>query len=371
MPPRVSREEWDRRAAALGVEWVGEEPVMALSPHAARCLACGHLWHPRPGNVTQGRGCPKCARRRQGRERLGSQEWDRRAAEVGIEWKDQPPELVGDKRLARCLSCATEWLADSRVVARRARGCLSCRYQAVADSLKLPRDEWDRRAGAAGIEWVGDGPVWAMRKREARCPTCGHEWRAMPDAVRLGVGCPACAPNAPVSREEWDRRAAAVGVEWVGEEPFSSAEPHPARCLACGWEFSPRPSNVGSGQGCPACAPRGFDPVAPATIYLIRHDAGPFMKVGITGADPGTRLTVHGRRGWEMLGTWAIPVGRDAVRIERLVVAWWRKRGATRCTRDEVPDGDGWTEAVHIGRVDEPATIAYIAELAAEVGGGN
>jgi len=95
------------------------------------------------------------------------------------------------------------------------------------------------------------------------------------------------------------------------------------------------------------------------------------MKVGITGGDPSTRLTVHGRRGWEILGTWPIPVGRDAASIERRVVAWWRERGATRCVRDEVPGGDGHTESVHVDRVDEPTTIAYIDALVAEVGGGH
>lgn len=57
--------------------------------------------------------------------------------------------------------------------------------------------------------------------------------------------------------------------------------------------------------------------------------------------------------------------------IEDRVVAWWQECGATRCTRDEVPDGHGGTEAVHItAAADEPRTIAYIKELVAEVGGG-
>ena len=368
----ISRQEWDDRASVLSIEWTGDEPFRALEPHAARCLKCGHEWQPRPGNVTQGRGCPVCANLTRGAQsRLTPEEWDRRAAAGGMEWVDQRPELIGDKRLARCLDCATEWLAHSVTVAHGGNGCPSCRYKKVADSMILPREEWDRRAAAKRVEWVGDEPVWGMKKRAARCLTCGHEWSVIPDSVYRASGCPACAPNAPVSREEQDRRAAAVSIEWVGEEPFSSVEPHAARCLKCGWEFSPRPSNVSSGQGCPACSPRGFDPVAPATVYLMRHDAGPFVKVGITGADPSTRLTVHGRRGWEILGTWPIPVGRDAAVIEGRVVEWWQECGATRCTKDEIPKGDGWTEAVHItAAADEPRTIAYIEELVAEVGGG-
>ena len=68
------------------------------------------------------------------------------------------------------------------------------------------------------------------------------------------------------------------------------------------------------------------------------------------------------------MATWPVPFGRDALAIEAAVVEWWRASGARACTRDEVPKGDGWTEAVHITTAaDEPRTIAYIEELVAEV----
>ena len=95
------------------------------------------------------------------------------------------------------------------------------------------------------------------------------------------------------------------------------------------------------------------------------------MKVGITKADSTSRLSKHISRGWDRMATWPVPFGRDALAIEAAVVEWWRASGARACTRDEVPKGDGWTEAVHItAAADEPRTIAYIEDLVAEVGGG-
>ena len=210
-----------------------------------------------------------------------------------------------------------------------------------------------------------------MHQQPARCLKCGYEWDAWPSSVAQGSGCPSCGGVAPVSRDEWDRRAAAAGIEWITGPPKGTTHRAPARCLTCGYEYEPTGMNVSNGAGCAACAQKGFDPAAPGTVYLIRHDDGPYIKVGITGPDPSRRLTSHGLNGWEVLGTWPIPVGRDAEVIERAVIAWWKQSGATRCKRDELPEGQGWTEAVHITEAaDEPRTLAYIEELVAEVGGG-
>ena len=175
----------------------------------------------------------------------------------------------------------------------------------------------------------------------------------------------------PLIREEWDRRAKYANIEWVGEPPKGYGHYAAARCLACGYEYEASAASVSKGSGCSACSPRGFDPVAPATVYLIRHDVGPYMKVGITGQDPTKRLDGWTGLGWDILATWPIPIGRDAAVVEGRVVTWWRECGATQCKRDELPEGQGWTEAVHItAAADEPRTIAYIEELVAEVGGG-
>ena len=482
MPPRVSREEWDRRAAAVGIEWVGDEPIYASTKHVARCLTCGYEWSATPGSLYAGHGCPSCV----GKAPVTRDEWDRRAAAVGIEWVGNGPIRSGTKFAARCMGCdhewvvqassvtqghgcpacarnatpstgewtrraaevGIEWVGNQPILARtkHAARCLTCAHEwsvmpfsvqrgsgcpACGGTMPVPRDEWDRRAAGVGIEWVGAGPIRADFKHPARCLTCSHSWNATPHRVASGGGCPRCPHIARhISRQEWDYRAAAVGAEWVGDAPIGNFAQAAARCLTCRYEWMPwgssiyqgsgcpacanvasrlslaewnrRAAEVGfewvagppetsddralarcvaqghewqasgrKGSGCPACAPKGFDPIAPATVYLICHDTGPYMKVGITGADPTHRLNGWTGLGWDVLATWPIPVGRDAQVIERTVIAWWRERGATRCKRDELPEGQGWTEAVHItAAADEPRTLAYIEELVAEVGGG-
>jgi predicted RNA-binding Zn-ribbon protein involved in translation (DUF1610 family) len=357
MPPRVSREEYDRRAAAVGIEWVGDEPIVSGKKHPARCLTCGHEWTPLGQSISVGKGCPAC-------KNVSRDEWDRRAAAAGLEWVGEEGIHSQKKHRARCLTCGHEWNVWVKSVSNN-RGCPAC-----APNAQLSRGEWGQRATVAGLEWLGDEPVLSYKKHAARCLGCGHEWLANPGSTTYGHGCPACAGKV-IPRAEWDRRAAAVRLKWIGAAPIKAFTKRDARCLKCGYTWQALPASVGRGYACPRCAQIGFDPSAPATVYLIRHDAGPYMKVGITGPDESRRLTVHGRNGWEVLGTWPIPVGRDAEVIERAVIAWWRQSGATRCTRDELPDGQGWTEAVHIAAAaDEPRTLAYIEELVAEVGGG-
>jgi hypothetical protein len=86
------------------------------------------------------------------------------------------------------------------------------------------------------------------------------------------------------------------------------------------------------------------------------------MKVGVAGVE-GVRLARHESFGWDVHGTWALPSGHEAEHIEGRVLAWWRAQEARVCKRDEMPGRNGFTEAVHIGQVDVPDTLAFIDAL--------
>jgi hypothetical protein len=64
-----------------------------------------------------------------------------------------------------------------------------------------------------------------------------------------------------------------------------------------------------------------------------------------------------------MVKTWRLGTGADALDLEAAVLAWWREQEAVFCQRDEVPSGVGFTECVHVGRVDTPGTLAYVEGL--------
>ncbi len=284
---QVGEAEWDRRAHAVGVEWAGAYHG-AATKRAARCLTCAHEWAVLPLNIYKGSGCPRCAAQRQGR-RVNPAEWDRRAADAGLEWLE--PHVRADvRRLARCLSC-------------------------------------------------------------------GFEYTPWPDHVRKGIGCPRCI----VPVEEWDRRASAVGIEWI--EPHSRADlPRRARCLGCGYEWSPPPRSVADGSGCPACATTGLDRSLPTIVYLILLDDPPLMKIGVANVG-SRRLGDHRARGWSVVQEWTFDDGHEAEWVEATVMTWWRDCGAHPVSRDDVPGRDGYTESVWRGRIDIPDTVAFIADL--------
>ena len=42
------------RGRERGIEWVGDEPMLSRTKHAARCLVCGHEWAAQPASIMQG-----------------------------------------------------------------------------------------------------------------------------------------------------------------------------------------------------------------------------------------------------------------------------------------------------------------------------
>ncbi len=196
----------------------------------------------------------------------------------------------------------------------------------------------------------------------ARCLTCGYEWKVVPASIYVGTGCPRCAGRT-VTWAEWDARAAAVGIEWLGEISNSTTKV-PARCLGCGYEWQVASDKVQGGQGCPQCAVYGFDPADPSIVYLIAIPDQGIMTIGVLNAG-GDRIAKHRSRGWELVRTWATDDGHQALDLGAAVLSWWRDQGATFATRDEVPAGDGFTESVHVGVVDITSTMAYVERLRA------
>ncbi len=97
-------------------------------------------------------------------------------------------------------------------------------------------------------------------------------------------------------------------------------------------------------------------------MYLLTYGIGHLMKVGITNTN-GRRLGMHASRGWEQVATWSFERGADARDVEWAVLSWWSDCGAWFADRDAVPASEGFTEAVHIGRVDVPDTVEFIAGL--------
>ena len=419
MPKRVSQKEWDERAAAVGLKWIGEV-AGSQSRSPAVCTTCGYEWNAHPNVVTRGGGCPSCS----GHAPVSQGQWDERAAAVEVEWLAEV-ESSRSKTPGRCKVCGHEWMCLPELL-QRGSGCPECANVRRADSRRYPQEVWDQRAAAVGMEWLE--PVKGSELVRARCLICGRVTAKSPSHVREGKGCRHCARNAPVSQEAWDERAAAIGADWltpveqtktkapiqcrgcdtiweaipgnvqqgqacpacadankgayqilsqvewetraaaVGvewlEKVTTSSVPTAARCIKCGFEWEPRPNNVARGAGCPVCADYGFQPTRAAVIYLVVKSNG-VAKVGITGAAAREdRLVRHRKNGYDLVQLWTFEEGMQAEAVEHETIRRWREDD------DLLPAAlegeDGWTETVHTDSLPVEEIIKRINKLARE-----
>jgi len=352
----VDAQGWDARAAGQGLRWL--DPVgRALRKVRAECLTCGFVWQALPFSVQQGHGCPPCAAAQRGAAlRLPQDEWDRRAAAIGAAW-EAAVRNNSTKTPIRCLACGHRWSVVGSSISSGC-GCPRCAAKAGADALRKAQVDWDADAAAVGLRWLA--PVFnASTKSLTECVRCGSRWHSWPSNASSGKGCRKCAGRW-VDQDEWRSRATAVGVELLADVRGASV-PAPARCLTCAFEWKPRPHKLQQGRGCPSCASYGFDPRAPAFVYLLIA-VDNVAKVGITHC-ASSRVSDHRRDGWEVVRLWHFEVGDGARAIEQKVLAWWRTGLGLSPARES---GSGFTETVSLRTVPIGEIESRIDSLIAE-----
>jgi len=153
-------------------------------------------------------------------------------------------------------------------------------------------------------------------------------------------------------------------------EPYPGGhEPWRCQCQTCDQEVTPRYSSIQQGGGgCASCANYGFDPVAPAVVYLITHQHLSAAKIGITGADSQSdRIEQHEREGWVVVDTWDVAYGRQAEEIETGILRWWREEldAPQAVTAELMPQG-GYTETVSLNKISLEETARRVWRLAAQ-----
>lgn len=89
-----------------------------------------------------------------------------------------------------------------------------------------------------------------------RCKRCGHEWEVPPCNLLRGTGCPECAILARrKTRKQFVEEVGHINsnVKVIGS--YKNVDtPIECECLICGYKWSPRPSVLLRGSGCPRCA---------------------------------------------------------------------------------------------------------------------
>lgn len=252
--------------------------------------------------------------------------------------------MTRSKSVLRCTK-GHEWYASiDNVLKKNGTGCPHCfgRPRLTDEVLRY-------RLSERGFTVLCEN-TFTNRKSKLQCSN-GHVWEARLGGVLSGGGCPQCNPRRALTVEEVNGRIAPRGYVVSGD--FVSAGKMAEFKCASGHKWRALPDNILRGKGCPSCAEYGFNPEYPAQFYTLRifSDSEHYIGFGIT-RDIETRMQYH-RRAIESRGfkiddvlIYEFASGHDAIALERTVkneipivdtlIPGFRTEAILACDRDRL-----------------------------------
>jgi hypothetical protein len=217
-----------------------------------RC-AEGHEWSAIPSNIQRGIWCRICGNRRAGRLKAHTIEMMQEIAAkrsgkcLSITYKNNITKLRW-----RCKN-GHEWQAvPGSIVGARYRKGSWCPICAGKLPKNLALEALKIVAAEHGGKLLSDRYINARTRLRWECAK-GHQWEAVPDAVKRGGWCPVCAGSFPLNIELMRKAAEAFGGHCITQEYVNVDTKLRWRC-ADGHEWDAKPYHVLAGHWCPLCA---------------------------------------------------------------------------------------------------------------------
>lgn len=255
----------------------------AFAPLKCGCLVCGHKWWPKWSHLSQGGGCPKCARER-GNDHLRTsvQEVIRRLDKVGVKLVGHYKNKV-NPTMFRCKQCRHQWTATPQnlLKKRNPTGCPRCCQKRAISKRSLTIQEVTIKLKNAKIK------VRVLKlKKEAKknlrcflqCLQCDHKWwtplcslvHNRKNGKLRAHGCPKCShrlfPQNKLSLDEIKNRLK-ERTDINVQQYTSFHKKVDLRCRRCQHKWSafitqlilPKSARgLRSPQKCPRCFPHQF-----------------------------------------------------------------------------------------------------------------
>ncbi len=211
--------------------------------------------------------------------------------------------------------------------------------QTTHPDLAAEADGWDPSKLSAGssksVAWTcRNNHKWnalivsRTRKRAADCPYCTNR-KLLKGFNDLHTTHPEIAAEA----DGWDPSTVTRGMD----------KPRKWKCSE-GHRWTTDVIVRTRGSGCPSCSPTGYDPNAPAYLYLLVHSEWEMFQIGITN-DIDTRMYAHGLLGWkcvEYRGPMDALVCRE---WETAILRMLKAKGADLSNPKIAGKFDGYSEA--------------------------
>lgn len=214
----------------------------------------GHEWNAIPQSVLAGTWCLICAKRRVGRQKAHSIEMMHKiAVERGGACLSENYKNNSVKLRWRCKN-GHEWEATPASILRKdghGKGswCPTCVGKLPNDlaMLKLKTLAVSRGGLLLSVEYKNTKSHlrWQCAK--------GHEWEAVPGAIKSGGWCPRCAGSFPLDINQMHKAAQTFGGQCLSQE-YINVDTHLRwRCVE-GHEWTAKPYHVLTGHWCPICS---------------------------------------------------------------------------------------------------------------------
>lgn len=293
---RIRQEDFPKACVAAGVTALSEFKN-AFEKIDLQCDTCGHLFRMVWSPLRDGKGCPRCSRKRQRENELAK--FEPIAARLLLDAKVRPvgPFVgMGKPFPGVCLQCGSE---------------------------------------------VSPRPA-ALQSGQGGCLNCARIHRGL--ARRL-------------SRKRALEIMASRDIEIHPDEPYpGNSRPWPGKCSKCGLPVASTVGNALQGRGgCRVChsvdSDSAFDFFGPAILYLISSKRFSAYKIGVAGKNT-TRLAAHKSAGWDTILFTHEALGYEVNYVEQFVLSWLREEmGVEEAVSNDVLPEKGGTETWAYGTV--------------------
>jgi len=342
-------------------------------PWKVKCMTCGHEGAPRLASLKNQSGCRPCGYRRREEER--KVEEGAKALSALIESGFTPLEeydglLTRIKCEHTCGAIVSIKPLSIKQAIKNKSIILQCDCQRGEGALSATK----QTQAFAEMRDAGHEPLEAFKTTHTPWRTihleCGEERRPrLGDIRKGGSGCYPCSRKSDrwkhkntITEEEATAYVRERGFEPIGE--YKNTQTPWKMRHSCGAIVTPSLTNLRGGTGCKACNST-FNYMEEAIVYLLKNTALNALKVGVAGKDSGNRrINDSLRYGFDIVQTWAVPTGQDAVDIESEVLRHWRDdlNAPVHVAKEDIPRG-GHTETASMRKVGMHKTVEYINNL--------
>ena len=223
----------------------------ALEPILCRCLKDEYEWRARPSDLLKGGGCPICA----GNKKKTHEEFIEELSMVNPHIKIiSQYKNTNEKVLCKCMIDDYEWFATPNKLLH-GRGCPKCKTQKLKTICVKSNDEFVSQLKNVNskVEVVGEY-INNRTPIKCRCKIDGYVWSPTPSNLLKGYGCPKCGNVERINHEEFINRLNCVNhyIE-VLERYINMSTKIACRCKKCSHQWSGVPASLLNGVGCPHC----------------------------------------------------------------------------------------------------------------------